>query len=399
LEINLKKYLISFGDDVYYKYQKLRLKKEADESNWFDKTIMISPEDLSLFFDQHKEFIQKNSKGHGFWIWKPYLILNQLNKINNGDFLFYMDSGSSVLPHKKNKFNEYLELLSNSEKPIITFADGPSLGSPPWYKEKLFQKMKVLKRFNLENNQEFLDSGQVEGGVFICRKCDFVMKFVQEWMNLVLEDNYSLVTDDDEFAQFPEFVEHRHDQSILSALCKMHKTIILGLDNCYGVGPFFSNRITDNGPKAKAPDNFRKEPDYDQIKHHNWPMYLRDNEIKEKTIEYIKNLIIVARPKLNFYNINYDLKNDFLKLIVSDIEKIQFNKGIYKIKITIDESFNYTSVNKEKLLGEFYCEFSIGDSHFFNFEILPNEVLFPEVLVPEKKLYKFEYIRTWESIS
>ena len=390
-------YLISFGDDILYKYQKLRLRKEAKSTGWFDQINIISPENLIDFFKEHKNFIEKNPKGHGCWIWKPHIILDQLHKINYGDFLFYIDSGGSILSHKKSKFDEYLDLLNNSNKPILAFADGESLGKPPLYKEKLFQKMRILKRFNLENNEDFLNSGHVEGGVFICKKCDFVMNFVQEWMDLVLENDYSLVNEEDDFSQSKDFKEHRHDQSILSVLCKINKVNILGIDHCYGKGPFFSSRQTDKGSKKLAPDGFRKEPDYDQTKHYNWDMYLKDNEIKEKTINYIKNLFISAYNKLNFYNIDFDLKNELLKLIIPEIERIQFNKGIYKIKITIDEFSFLDSISKERLLGEFCCDFIMGDNYTFNFDINPNNISFPIIKPIEKKLYKFEYIRTWDA--
>ena len=209
-------YLISFGDD-YFNYKKQILKKQAESTGWFDDVIIHSPETLLDFFTQHRDFVT-NSRGYGYWIWKPYIILDLLEKINEGDNIFYIDSGGCILQHRNKRFEEYLEMLNST--PILVFCDGGSCGNPPDYKEKYFQKMKVLKRFSLENDEDFLNSGQIEGGVFICKKSQESINFVKEWLNLVTEDNYSLVNDDDDFEQLNEYKGHRHDQSILSILCK-----------------------------------------------------------------------------------------------------------------------------------------------------------------------------------
>jgi len=383
-------YLISFGDD-YFNYKKQILKKQAESTGWFDDVIIHSPETLEEFFNQHKDFVT-NSRGYGYWIWKPYIILDLLEKINEGDNIFYIDSGGCILEHRNKRFEEYLEMLNST--PILVFCDGGSCGNPPDYKEKYFQKMKVLKRFSLENDEDFLNSGQIEGGVFICKKSQESIDFVKEWLNLVTEDNYSLVNDDDDFEQLNEYRGHRHDQSILSILSKRKKVNILGLIDTYGMGPFFSSRMSDNGLRMFAPDGFRKQPDYDNTKHLNWQMYLNDDAI-QKTINEIKQLIIYYGQKLNFCDINVDIKNQFVQYVMPKIEEIQYGKGFYKIYLSIDESPDYIKQSKEILVGEFTCEFYFGNTHSFNFQITSQEIIFPEVKPLIQKLYKSEYIRTW----
>lgn len=383
-------YLISFGDD-YFNYKKQILKKQAESTGWFDDVIIHSPETLEEFFNQHKNFVT-NSKGYGYWIWKPYIILDLLEKINEGDNIFYIDSGGCILEHRNKRFEEYLEMLNST--PILVFCDGGSCGNPPDYKEKYFQKMKVLKRFSLENDEDFLNSGQIEGGVFICKKSQESIDFVKEWLNLVTEDNYSLVNDDDDFEQLNEYKGHRHDQSILSILSKRKKVNILGLIDTYGMGPFFSSRMSDNGLRMFAPDGFRKQPDYDNTKHLNWQMYLNDDVI-QKTINEIKQLIIYYGQKLNFCDINVDIKNQFVQYVMPKIEEIQYGKGFYKIYLSFDDSPDYIKQSKEILVGDFSCEFYSGNTHSFNFQITSQEIIFPEVKPLIQKLYKSEYIRTW----
>jgi hypothetical protein len=202
------------------------------------------------------------------------------------------------------------------------------------------------------------------------------------------------VNDDDDFEQLNEYKGHRHDQSILSILSKRKKVNILGLIDTYGMGPFFSSRMSDNGLRMFAPDGFRKQPDYDNTKHLNWQMYLNDDVI-QKTINEIKQLIIYYGQKLNFCDINVDIKNQFVQYVMPKIEEIQYGKGFYKIYLSFDDSPDYIKQSKEILVGEFSCEFYSGNTHSFNFEITSGEVIFPEVKSSIQKLYKSEYIRTW----
>ena len=277
------KCFITFGNDLF-KNQRERLRKQAQDTGWFDRIIIESPETIQNFLALHEDFVKNNKRGYGYWIWKPYIILRQLNEMNDGDFLFYTDSGSSIVPHMKHKLDSYIKAMEESDKPVMTFCGS----GYPGYPEKKFQKMKLLKRFvsdgkTLDQNPEFMDSPQIESGVFMCRKTNFSVEFVQLWLNLVLENNYNLVNDEDEFQQDENFIDHRHDQSILSILCKLNKTP-MWVGEAYGLGPFYSSRLTDEGPREFAPDKFRVEPDYDPEKHHTWADWLADPNVNKSIV-------------------------------------------------------------------------------------------------------------------
>jgi hypothetical protein len=386
-------YLVSFADNNF-KYQKQRLEKEAESSEWFNDVVIHSPETLVDFFEKYKYF-EKKFRGYGYWTWKPYIILDQLKKINEGDILVYIDCGGSILKHKKHRFDEYKSLLDQTDRPVITFNDYVTFGEIK-YKEKYFQKMKVLKRFALENNEDFLNSGQIESGLFICKKSNFTVSLVQEWFDLLIEDNYALVNDEDDLPQREDFIEHRHDQSILSILCKLNNTIILPLSECYGIGPFFSSRMADHGPREMAPDAFRMEKNYNPDKHYIWRDYLEDVDVKNDTLEQVKKIFLIARYSLIFHNIDYDLKNEFTAKVIKKLERLQQIRGIFKIQLKIDEMPGNIVRSKEKIIGEFCCQFLPGDEHKFNFIITPSNIVFPEKMDYNERLYRCEYVRQWD---
>lgn len=260
------KYFITFGNNNF-ENQIIRLKKEAESTSWFNEIIIENHISINEFYLTHKNFIDSNPRGYGYWIWKPYIILKLLLSINDNDYVFYTDAGASIITHKYNRLLDYINILDNTDNPIITFSAG--------YKEKNFQKKITLQHFNLFDNTDFLDSFQIESGIIICRKNQFILNFFQHWLEMCLYNNYSLITDETNNESL-DFIEHRHDQSILSILCKINKTNIMCCNEAYGDGPFFSSRLTDNLPRRFAPDLFRTDIRYDVNKHFTWEEWLMD---------------------------------------------------------------------------------------------------------------------------
>jgi hypothetical protein len=265
------KYFITFGNNEFSQ-QTLRLKKEAEQTLWFDKVIIENENTISNFYETHKNFITNNNRGFGYWIWKPYIIYKLLDSIPFDSYVFYTDAGASIVSHKYNRLLEYIQLLDYSTTPIITFSTQ--------YEEFKFQKRKTLDYFgsigySLVYDNSFLSSYQVESGILICKKTHFVLDFIKQWLDLCLVDNYSLVTDSKD--NEPDcFIEHRHDQSILSILCKIYNTHIICCNEAYGDGPFFSSRFTDHLPRKYAPDLFRMDIRYNTNKHLTWDEWLTD---------------------------------------------------------------------------------------------------------------------------
>lgn len=265
----MEKHFISFGNDLFTNQLK-RVCNEAKKVGWFDKIIAETPSTIQDFMTTHKDFFDNNKRGFGYWLWKPYIILRQLNQMKDGDYLFYIDAGSSILPHRFYRLKEYFDYLEL--QPIWTS------GSNGAYLEKQFQKISLLKRLNLENDKSFLESSMVEGGMIAIRKCEKSISLVKEWLSLGIEDDYKLINDyigTDK--QTDGFLEHRHDQSILSAIIKKEGYDWL-TEDCYGIGPFFHSRMTDNGNRKFAPDWFRAESDYDHNIHPYLNNYLESKE-------------------------------------------------------------------------------------------------------------------------
>ena len=385
-----KKYFLFFGDDKLFKHQKIRLKAQAKNTGWFDEIIVETPDTISEFIQEHKELFAYE-RGFGYWLWKPHIILKTLNRLNEGDLLFYADAGTTIVEHRDNRFRAYCDLLSSSSNPVIIFSSG--------YQERPFHKMEVLKRFQmdgvtLDKNENFLNSFAVEAGIFMCRKSSYTLSFVQEWFDLMTEDNYALTTDESSYdTQVEGFIDHRHDQSILSILGKLRGANLL-LTEAYGEGPFFSTRSTDIGLRDKSPDLFRIEDDYEYEKHPTWNSYLSDPEVLERVLKKVKNKIKEIVPLLTYDSPFLNLKPQFYSHIIPYLDSMQLTKGLWKVSLGINEYFPLSSISKNRLEGVVTIEIKRDTIGSFYFDITPNGVeFFDSHQVCQEKLYYNYYER------
>lgn len=198
-----RKILITYGDDLFEE-TKQRLVNQARKTGVFDEIIAYSPRDVS---DEllHSD-VWKERRGGGLWSWKPDLILQTMNKSDEGDYIVYCDAGCSV--YKSNEWKVFWEILNNHD--IIA--------------QRIFQRTdhwtrkEIIDEFS-QNGQNWLKCYQYQATP-IFKNSAFSRMFVQEWRSLMIEKPYLAkdVEDDERGNQNPEFIENRHDQAVFSAL-------------------------------------------------------------------------------------------------------------------------------------------------------------------------------------
>ncbi len=199
-------YAISYADSIYENPQKLNLYSALQ--NGVNKTIAYTPSDLD------KDFVLKNAeilnckRGAGYWLWKPYVISKTLNEINDGDYLFYADAGS-VYVRNISSLIDLMELRGDS---IVVFDQA--------YIEKDWTKRDTFILLNCDN-KNYSDTSQRMATFFVAKKTERTMQFVEEWLHLcedarVLTDKINTLGKEN----YSGFIDHRHDQSVLSLLSK-----------------------------------------------------------------------------------------------------------------------------------------------------------------------------------
>lgn len=209
---------ITYGNELYNNSKK-RLREESINSRWFDTINIYGPENLSEEFKHEFNDILEKPRGGGYWIWKFDIIKQQLTKLANNDILIYMDAGCTINTNGKTRFNEYIEMLNNSNESIISFQMS--------HVEKKYTNKELFHHFDMNTNDNNGNSGQIVGGILIMKNTDEMMKMIDECIN-VLRTDHLLVTDHyNKLGQCNDFIDNRHDQSILSLVRKKHGSIIL----------------------------------------------------------------------------------------------------------------------------------------------------------------------------
>ena len=73
----------------------------------------------SLFYKENKEILD-NPVVNGYWAWKPYIILNAMNRLNDGDIVLYADCGDMFHPN----INKYVDDLLDEDDQCLLLMGG-----------------------------------------------------------------------------------------------------------------------------------------------------------------------------------------------------------------------------------------------------------------------------------
>ena len=104
--------LITFGSHGSYIDAVSRLVRQANALNIFTEVKGYTAEylqDDEYFFNKHVSFINNNRRGFGYWIWKPYIIKQWMDKMEDGDVLFYIDVGCELGIENRDKLIECID--------------------------------------------------------------------------------------------------------------------------------------------------------------------------------------------------------------------------------------------------------------------------------------------------
>lgn len=224
-----EQYLLTFGGGSEdFRAAAYRVEAEAEASNCFEKVFAVTDRDhqhyFSSFLKKNDSFIKNNPRGFGLWSWKPYLIDHFLKEIPQGSSLMYLDSGSHLnlkTSEHAQKLQNYFELAEQRGVFAMQLRDGQFGEDFLDLTERAFTTKALAKEIGL--SLEHLSSNQIESNFLIANNSQTTRQIVSQWLKLSGVGSHRFLLDPvvpgDTFANF---VEHRHDQSIFSALLKKY---------------------------------------------------------------------------------------------------------------------------------------------------------------------------------
>ena len=169
-----KKVFLTFTNTAYH--PPTRILEQAAAFHVFDTILHKTELDIPEFIEKHSEFIRNHTAGYGFYIWKPKIILDTLINMEDGDILFYCDSGAHLNSKGIPRFQEYLGYL-DGDKSLVTFCTSDR------YNPLMFVKQDAVQYYFPEFN-DMKDLENCYAGYMILKKCDATMDCIVDWLCL-----------------------------------------------------------------------------------------------------------------------------------------------------------------------------------------------------------------------
>lgn len=180
--------------------------KTAYERGEVDKVIEWSPEMIQDYILQHKDIFDI-SRGAGLWLWKPYIILQTLRQINDGDYVIYADAGSFYI----DKVHSLIDVMKRDDVWLM-----------PYEMPLLNRQFCKHESYVLANVPED-NTNQICATELVVKKCLESVRFVEEWLRLC-EDIRILSPEHfcRDIEEFPDFIAHREDQAVYSLMVRKY---------------------------------------------------------------------------------------------------------------------------------------------------------------------------------
>lgn len=218
-------YLASFATSNFYKSQK-KLAKSAKKFG-VDHCLSFTHQDIrkSDFYQENKTILDQE-RGAGYWLWKPYIILETMKQAKEDDIIIYCDSGVEVVQSLQPLIDMCLK-----QKGLLLFRVHSQTGkhiNKKWTKRDCFIILNA-------DTEEYHLAEQVTGTFQFFMKNRKNLNFIEEWFSYCKDPR--LLSDTSNtlgYRNYPEFIDHRHDQSILSILAKKQNLEIFRDPSQYG---------------------------------------------------------------------------------------------------------------------------------------------------------------------
>ena len=164
---------------------------------------VFTPADLSKEFCERNSETLQMSRGAGYWVWKPFLIMNYTASYPDGELIPYSDAGALLRAEASNVI-----ALVDDNKIHVWAMDGATIEN--WTDPKVLDKLKV----NLASYKDPL----IWSGGIVARNSRILRDFAELWLSLCEEP---ALLRPDSFSKYEKpkgFIWHRHDQSLLSII-------------------------------------------------------------------------------------------------------------------------------------------------------------------------------------
>jgi len=168
----------------------------------------------TAFYHTHRRILDA-ARGCGYWLWKPFIILEALKQATPGQIVMYADAGLEITGDLARLFS-----LCRDDDGVLLFR-GPYDGirgrpntCEVWTKRDCFVAMEC-------DDPVYRRAPMLDASLIVLSRTDKAMTLVHQWLSACCDTK--ILTDAPStcgLAEYASFIEHRHDQSVLSLLAQ-----------------------------------------------------------------------------------------------------------------------------------------------------------------------------------
>jgi uncharacterized protein YndB with AHSA1/START domain len=167
----------------------------------------------TILYKMHQPVLDMR-RGAGYWLWKPFIIKEALKEMEAGDLVLYSDAGIEIVAD----VSPLLELCRTKGGLLLFAGHYDDVGAPgpnlcgKWTKRDCFVFMDC-------DEPRYHEGQMLDASFMIFAKNPRAEALVREW--LLCCSQRQLLADEPNVCGLPNlpgFIQHRHDQSILSLL-------------------------------------------------------------------------------------------------------------------------------------------------------------------------------------
>lgn len=202
--------IFTFADRNDQRIQNMkRFKSKTEKYSVIDEVRIFNLNDVDKdFISQHQPLFDSKIFP---WISKVYIINKWLEKSDDGDIIFWIDS--DIVDIIEDGVENLFNICNNSEKGVVGFHND-------FWLERVFTKSDVFNYLGITDSR-YWNTNQAYGGAFVVKKNSFSVEFFKRWLDICsitrLIDNSPSNS-----IENTHFITHKNDQSILSLLYKIH---------------------------------------------------------------------------------------------------------------------------------------------------------------------------------
>ena len=188
------------------------------------RALLLTRRDLeaSPIYLPHRDVFDA-PRGAGYWAWKPWAILRAMDTSQPGDVIFYQDCGFG--PRYRQVLRPSRLMALAQEHGFIAGVRCPQYGpNRRWVRRRCLDIMGA-------NRPDILDMPSIQATISFWINTPSSRAFVETWLTFCLNiETIRDATPDEIASECPDFIEHRHDQAILTNLAYMRGAPVLDVD-------------------------------------------------------------------------------------------------------------------------------------------------------------------------